>query len=84
MYLYGSCILRQLPRQSNEITLSHALRISSLKPTHTFRSEISDKEKKRKGNQNKTKNYSPSEFIFYLYLAIESFADLIWYEVIHH
>lgn len=75
MYLYGSCSIRQLPRQSNEITLSHALRISSLKPIHTFWSEILDKGKK-KAKQNK-KNYFPSEFIFYLYLAIESFADLI-------
>ena len=55
MYLYGSCIIRQLPRQSNEITLSHALRISSLKPIHTFWSEILDKgkKKKRKAKQNK-------------------------------
>ena len=55
MYLYGSCIIRQLPRQSNEITLSHGLRISSLKPIHTFWSEILDKGKKKKGKQNKTK-----------------------------
>ena len=55
MYLYGSCIIRQLPRQSNEITLSHGLRISSLKPIHTFWSEILDKgkKKKRKAKQNK-------------------------------
>lgn len=39
------------------------------------------RKKKKKESKTKQKNYSPSEFIFYLYLAIESFADLIWYEV---
>ena len=78
MYLYGSCIIRQLPRQSNEITLSHGLRISSLKPIHTFWSEILDKgKKKKKESKTKQNNYSPSEFIFYLYLAVDNFSDLI-------
>ena len=43
-----------------------------------------DTGQRKKESKTKQKNYFPSEFIFYLYLAIESFADLIWYKVIHH